>query len=143
MNESIFAYHSEFQPEVQVLVVFEDNEQYPTLKKYFDEYGYGFFIPSNNTVLIDGQNLIDMGSSELLKFIEAHEISHYIMGHDGPRSADDEIDADLGAYILLNEKGYTDSIKELVKNFRKRHGVKFSTKLLGRVKKYFPKVVGT
>jgi hypothetical protein len=143
MEESIFAYQSEFQPEVQVIVVFKESDQYPQLKPYFDTYGYGFFVPGKDMMLIDGENLLEMDSSpELLKFIEAHEISHYIMGHDGPRSEDDELDADLGAYILLNEKGYTDSIKLLLRNFKTRHGVKFSMNLLDRVKKFLPQVVG-
>jgi len=74
---------------------------------------------------------------EVLKFIEAHEISHIIMGHDGPRSEDDEIDADLGAYILLSKSGKTNSIKTLLKQFKHRHGIKFEEKLLDRVKNYF------
>jgi hypothetical protein len=59
------------------------------------------------------------------------------MGHDGPRSEDDEIDADLGAYILLKKSGKTDSIKTLLKQFKNRHGIKFNEKLLNRVKKHF------
>ena len=59
------------------------------------------------------------------------------MGHDGPRSDDDEMDADLGAYILLKKSGKTDSIKTLLKQFRNRHGVRFNEDLLDRVKKYF------
>jgi hypothetical protein len=72
-----------------------------------------------------------------LKFIEAHEVSHIVMGHDGPRSDDEELDADLGAYILLEKYGYIDDIKVLLREFKNRHGVRFDTSLLERVKKYF------
>ena len=130
-------YNSEFLPSVQIAVVFEENPQYEDLRQFFQDYGYGFMVPGKNLVIIDGEQLVSGRGSEVLKFIEAHEISHIIMGHDGPRSEDDEIDADLGAYILLSQSGKTESIKTLLKQFKNRHGVKFEEKLLDRVKKYF------
>ena len=130
-------YNSEFLPSVQIAVVFEENPQYEELKDYFEEYGYGFMITGQNLVLIDGEQLVNGLGPEVLKFIEAHEISHIIMGHDGPRSEDDEIDADLGAYILLSKSGKIDSIKTLLKQFKNRHGIKFNEKLLDRVKHHF------
>jgi hypothetical protein len=130
-------YDSEFLPNVQIAVVLEENPQYKELKPLFDEYGYGFMVPGKNLVIIDGEQFIDNFSSDVLKFIEAHEISHIIMGHDGPRSEDEEMDADLGAYILLKQKGRIDSVKTLLKHFKERHGVKFDEKLLDRVKNYF------
>ena len=130
-------YNSEFLPSVQIAVVFEENPQYEDLKQFFQDYGYGFMVPRKNLVIIEGQQLVHGLGPEVLKFIEAHEISHVIMGHDGPRSEDDEIDADLGAYILLSKSGKIDSIKTLLKQFKNRHGIKFNEKLLDRVKKYF------
>jgi hypothetical protein len=130
-------YNSEFLPNVQIAVVFEENPQYVDLKPLFDEYGYGFMVPGKDLVIIDGEQFINNFSSDVLKFIEAHEISHIIMGHDGPRSEEDEMDADLGAYILLQQSGKTDSIKTLLKHFKDRHGVRFSEDLLDRVKNYF------
>ena len=130
-------YDSEFLPHIQIAIVFEENPQYEHLKPLFDEYGYGFMVPGKNLVIIDGEQFVNNFNADVLKFIEAHEISHIIMGHDGPRSDDDEIDADLGAYILLKQKVKTDSIKTLLKHFKNRHGVRFSEDLLDRVKNYF------
>jgi hypothetical protein len=130
-------YNSEFLPSVQIAVVFEEDPQYEDLRQFFQDYGYGFMVPGKNLVIIDGEQLVNGLGSEVLKFIEAHEISHIILGHDGPRSDDDELDADLGAYLLLKEKGYTDSIKSLLKNFKQRHGIKFDENLLKRVEKLF------
>lgn len=130
-------YDSEFLPSVQIAVVFEVNPQYEQLKQFFNDYGYGFMVPGKNLVIIDGEQLVNGLGPEVLKFIEAHEISHIIMGHDGPRSEDDEIDADLGAYILLTQSGKIDSVKTLLKQFKNRHGMKFDEKLLDRVKKHF------
>jgi len=131
------SYNSEFLPEITVAVVFGDNPQYQQLKSMFDEYGYGFMVPNKNLVIIDGENILENFNVDLLKFIEAHEIAHVILGHDGPRSEDEELDADLGAYLLLKDKGYTNSIKSLLKNFKQRHGIKFDEKLLKRVEKSF------
>lgn len=132
------SYNSEFLPEITIYLVFSDNPQYEQLKQLFDEYGYGFMVPNKNLILIDGEILLESNQSDdLLKFIEAHEIAHVILNHDGPRNEEEELDADLGAYILLDKKGRTDAIKTLLKHFKKRHGVKFDKKLLERVKNHF------
>jgi len=131
------SYNSEFLPEITVAVVFGDNPQYEQLLPMFNEYGYGFMVPNKNLIVIDGENILDNFNVDVLKFIEAHEISHVILGHDGPRSDEEELDADLGAYLLLKEKGYTNSIKSLLKNFKQRHHIKFEEDLLKRVEKLF------
>ena len=137
MQEGPVIYDSEFLPNVEIAVLFEGNFQYEKMKPFFEEFGYGFMVPGNNLVVIDGEQLLDSRGNNLLKFIEAHEVSHIVMGHDGPRSDDEELDADLGAYILLEKYGYIDDIKVLLREFKNRHGVRFDTSLLERVKKYF------
>ena len=136
-NSRPYTYYSQFLPKVQIVVVFEEDEQYETLLEFFDQYGYGFMVPGRDLVIIDGEQLIDNYGNNLLKFIEAHEVSHIVMGHDGPRTDDEELDADLGAYILLEKSGRIDDIKILLREFKNRHGIKFSEDLLDRVKKYF------
>ena len=137
MQEGPVIYNSEFLPNVEIAVLFEGNFQYEDMKPFFDEFGYGFMVPGDNLVVIDGEQLLDSRGNNLLKFIEAHEVSHIVMGHDGPRSDDEELDADLGAYILLEKYGYIDDIKVLLREFKNRHGIKFDPSLLERVKKYF------
>ena len=136
-NSRPYTYYSQFLPKVQIVVVFEEDKQYETLLEFFDQYGYGFMVPGRDLVIIDGEQLIDNYGNNLLKFIEAHEVSHIVMGHDGPRTDDEELDADLGAYILLEKSGRIDDIKILLREFKNRHGIKFSEDLLDRVKKYF------
>jgi hypothetical protein len=131
------SYNSEFLPEITISVIFSDSPQYEKLVPFFEEYGFGFLVPNKNLVVIDGENIIENFDSDVLKFIEAHEIAHIILGHDGPRNDDEELDADLGAYLLLQNKDKEDSIKYLIDNFENRHGVKFDQKLLKRVKKHF------
>lgn len=131
------SYNSEFLPEITISVVFSDSPQYEKLIPFFEEYGYGFLVPNKNLVVIDGENIVENFDSDVLKFIEAHEIAHIILGHDGPRNDEEEMDADLGAYILLNNKGKKESIKHLLNNFEDRHGVNFDESLLKRVKNHF------
>ena len=130
-------FNSEFLPEVQIAVVLSEHPQYEDLKPMFDEYGYGFMVPGKNLIIIDGEQFIDNFGTDVLKFIEAHEVSHIILGHDGPRNDDEEMDADLGAYLLLQKVGRQDSIKTLLRHFKERHGVAFDEKLLDRVKNSF------
>ena len=133
------SYNSEFLPDVTIFVIFSDSPQYEQLKPLFEEYGYGFMVPNKNMILIDGEILLEEGYSDsLLKFIEAHEISHVILKHDGPRSDDEELDADLGAYLLLSKNHNIGALKTLLKHFKNRHSIKFEEKLLDRVKNHFP-----
>ena len=130
-------YNSEFLPEVTISVVFKEHPQYEKLSPLFDNFGYGFMVPNKNMVIVDGEIFDERFSSDVLKFIEAHEISHIILNHNGPRNEDEELDADLGAYLLLKSINRNDSIKVLLKNFKSRHGVKFDENLLERVKNSF------
>jgi hypothetical protein len=119
------------------VVILDDHPQYAELKKLFDEYGYGFMVPGKNLIIVDGEQFIDNFGTDVLKFIEAHEVSHIILGHNGPRNNDEEMDADLGAYLLLQKVDRQDSIKTLLRHFKERHGVAFDEKLLDRVKNSF------
>jgi hypothetical protein len=130
-------FRSQFNPNITIAVVLSEHPQYEQLKPMFDEYGYGFMVPGRNLIIIDGEQFVDNFNSDVLKFIEAHEVAHFILDHDGPRNDEKEMDADLGAYLLLKKIGANNSIKLLVKHFRNRHGIKFDEKLLDRVIKSF------
>jgi hypothetical protein len=68
-----------------------------------------------------------------LKFIEAHEVSHILFGHDGPRNDQHELEADLGAYRLLKEKNYENSIELLLEHFEERHNIEFNENLINNI----------
>ncbi len=136
MSEPI-SYDSEFLPGVTIIVIFSDNPQYEQILPMFQEYGYGFMIPNKNLILINGEEILTNYSDDLLKFIEAHEIAHVLLNHDGPRNEEEELDADLGAYVLLKQKDKIGAIKTLLKHFKNRHGLKFDEKLLKRVENRF------
>lgn len=132
-NEDLIVFPSTFVPNLNINVVFKENPNYPQMKEIFDQYGYGFVAPEFRTVFLDGE--VFLGEDGLtfddLKFIEAHEISHLILNHNGPRSEKDELEADLGAYILL--KQHNMSTERLEDEFEYRHGIPFSEELLSTV----------
>ena len=125
-KESQIEYRSEFLNDVAVVVVFNDDPLYSQVKGFFEEYGFGFMVPGQNLMIIDGEILVgEPDAKDILKFIEAHEVAHILLNHDGPRNEKDEIDADMMALNLLVEKGYDKSIKILLDKFQERHGVEF------------------
>ena len=133
MDKSIITYDSVFSSDITITIIFKENENYQTLEPFFEKYGFGFYYPKSKTIILDGEIFVD---SELtfddLRFVEAHEIGHLILGHQGDERYDeDEIDADLVAYILLTREGL--STDTLVDSFEERHGIEFDEDLLERV----------
>jgi len=130
-KETQLEYRSEFLNDVTVVVVFNDDPLYSQVKGFFDQYGFGFMVPGQNLMIIDGEILVgEPEAKDILKFIEAHEVTHVILGHDGPRNDKDELDADLGAYLLLKDRGHGKSIELLLSHFKERHGVDFDESML-------------
>jgi Zn-dependent peptidase ImmA (M78 family) len=134
MEQDIISYQSIFLDDVKITVIFKENENYDMLHILFEKYGFGFYHPKTKTIIIDGELFVD---SELdmddLRFVEAHEIGHLMLGHSGgERYDEDEIDADLAAYLLLVRKGL--STKRLTDTFEERHGIKFTIDLIDKFK---------
>jgi len=133
MNQDIITYQSVFLDDVNITVLFKENENYSDVKNLFDKYGFGFYYPKLKTIIIDGEIFLDTELTfDDLRFVEAHEIGHLLLGHEGGiRYDDDEIDADLAAYVLLKKQGL--STDRLVDTFEERHGIEFSKELLKRL----------
>ena len=134
-KKNIIRYPSIFNQDVFVTLIFKENSEYENIKKLFDLYGFGFYSPDYKTIIIDGEIFQE---SELdiddLRFIEAHEISHLLLNHTGEKNDSDEMDADLGAYIILKRNNL--STKRLIDVFFERHGINFSEELLVRVNNF-------
>jgi hypothetical protein len=132
--ETQIEYRSEFLNDVSVVVVFNNDPLYSQVKGFFEQYGFGFMVPGQNLMIIDGEILVgEPDAKDILKFIEAHEVTHVLLGHDGPRNENDEIEADLGAYLLLQDKGYDKPIEMLLNHFKERHGVDFNEEMLNDI----------
>lgn len=135
MEDTQIEFKSEFLPEITIVVIFKEDPLYPQVNEYFDEYGYGFMVPGKNLVIIDGEILEEIEDTSIIKFIEAHEISHILLNHSGPRDEQEELEADLGAYVLLSQNGYQNAIDLLLKHFEDRHGIEFSEDLIPDIQK--------
>jgi hypothetical protein len=129
-KESQLEYRSEFLNDVTVVVVFNEDPLYTQVKPMFEQYGYGFVAPERNLMVIDGEILVgEPNGDDILKFIEAHEVSHIILGHKTGNERE-EIEADLGAYLLLMDKGFNKSVEILINSFKDRHGIDFNKEML-------------
>jgi hypothetical protein len=81
-------------------------------------------------MIIDGEILVgEPNGNDVLKFIEAHEVSHILLGHK-TGNEQEEIEADLGAYLLLKDNGFDKSVEILINSFKERHGVEFNENML-------------
>jgi Zn-dependent peptidase ImmA (M78 family) len=130
MNQDIITYSSVFLDDVNISIIFKENENYDMMTKLFDKYGFGFYYPKSKTIMIDGELFVDTDLTfDDLRFVEAHEVSHLLLGHTGEvRYDEDEIDADLMAYLLLKKQGL--STDRLTNTFKERHGIEFTKDLL-------------
>lgn len=130
MSQDIISYQSIFLNDVNISIIFKENENYDMMTRLFDKYGFGFYYPKTKTIMIDGELFVDTDLTfDDLRFVEAHEVSHLILGHTGGNRYDeDEIDADLMAYLLLKKQGL--STDRLTSTFKERHGIEFTKDLL-------------
>ena len=130
MEQDIISYQSIFLDDVKITIIFKENENYDMMTRLFDKYGFGFYYPKTKTIMIDGELFVDTDLTfDDLRFVEAHEVSHLILGHTGGNRYDeDEIDADLMAYLLLKKQGL--STDRLTSTFKERHGIEFTKDLL-------------
>ena len=116
-------YNSEFYDNVVIAILYDGDYQYQTLAPLFNEYGYGFVAPNQMLVFIDGGKKF---SRNTLKWIEAHEVAHIILGHKKEKDANDEIEADTLAYKLLVGNGYHKAAQLVKDMFVERHGIEFN-----------------
>ena len=115
-------YNSEFYNSVVIAIIDSADYQYQTLAPLFNEYGYGFVAPNQKLVFIDGGKGL---SKNTLKWIEAHEVAHIILGHKKEKDSNDEIDADILAHKLLVGTGYHKAAELVKDKFKERHGIEF------------------
>ena len=115
-------FKSEFNPTLEVAIMGKDDFRYEIIKPMFEEYGFGFILPAFNLIVMDGE--LKLGK-DVYKFIEAHEVAHFMLGHTNAHQPDDEIMADRLAHKMLDGKGYKKSAQLVVDKFEERHGIKF------------------
>jgi hypothetical protein len=110
-------FESEFQKGVMVAVVKPADAQYQALSSLFIKYGYGFVMPDQKLIFIDGSY-----TDSIQTIVEAHEVGHIVLGHTGTAGPNDESDADSWAIDKLKKHGYIDEANMLIDKFKYRHG---------------------
>jgi hypothetical protein len=115
-------FRSEFDSTLEVAIMGKDDFRYDIMKPMFEEYGFGFIVPSFNLIVIDGERKL---GKVIHKFIEAHEVAHHKLKHNEQHNPTDEIEADRLAHSMLNSKGYIKSAELVVEKFKERHGIEF------------------
>ena len=113
---------SKFESGIIVVTLYSTDSEYAMVKeKIFSVAGPGCFVPSIPAILIDG----DCGCNEdIINWVEAHEVGHYLLGHTLEKNPQDEIEADLVAYRLLAAANLPNQL--VIDHFYDRHGIEFS-----------------
>lgn len=122
MSSERVEYSSKFVNGVTTVVLFKEDSEYENIKPHFEKCGFGFMIPGNNLIIIDGEKIVN---DDLLHWVEAHEATHLHLNHTSEYDPQDEIEADLGAYLLLGVHSHYKSCEMVRFYFNERHGIDF------------------
>ena len=113
---------SEFDNNISVAIIGKNDYRYDVLKPAFDKFGFGFMIPNEDVVFINGTLGLN---KHILKWIEAHEVAHFKLGHSEQKNENDEREADTLARLMLIKSGYHKAAKLVEDKFKERHGIEF------------------
>jgi hypothetical protein len=104
-GEGIVSFGSRIDPRFKVLVIYKESMTYPLIKESlgFLDNSIGALMPGQEIIIIDGERLQEEGlTDDHLLAIEAHEIAHEILGHEGERNQAHEEEADELAIQILD-----------------------------------------
>jgi hypothetical protein len=122
MKGDIISFDSRIDPKFKVLVIYKESQTYPLIKASLValDNSIGALIPGQNIILIDGERVNEEGLSDNhILAIEAHEIAHAMLGHEGERNQTHEVEADeLAIEILdsMNKKDASSLLRERLKS---------------------------
>jgi len=104
-GEGIVSFGSRIDPRFKVLVIYKESMTYPLIKESLDflDNSIGALMPGQEIIIIDGERVQEEGlTDDHLLAIEAHEIAHEILGHEGERNQTHEEEADELAIQILD-----------------------------------------
>jgi hypothetical protein len=120
--QGILSFSSRINPSFTVLVVYKEALNYGIVKEKLVELdnSVGAILSGVNVIIIDGERVQEEGLNDNhLLAIEAHEIAHAMLGHEGERNQTHEDEADeLGIQILdsLKRKEAANLLRERMKS---------------------------
>lgn len=120
-------YKSKIDNQYDVMIVYPSSDMYDQVLKIIPGDGLAITNVNKKIILIDGGKIEDQKlTKDHLNFIEAHEVVHHYLEHVGKFGiAEQEKEADYGAYLVLLKKGMKKSAKLVVDFFNTRHGETF------------------
>lgn len=125
----IVAYNSKVNPDFQVFVVYNDSVQYSEIREYLTKLNdsIGALMIGTKNIFIDGERVTDENiDSDQLLAIEAHEIAHSMLGHEGGVDEASEKEADLLAVALLDMDGHERAAGFLKDRLNEFYGIEYS-----------------
>jgi hypothetical protein len=123
-GEGIVSFGSRIDPGFKVLVIYKESMAYPIVRRSLEflDNSIGALMPGEGIIVVDGERVNKEGLTDAhLLAIEAHEIAHERLGHDGERNQDHEDEADeLAIRILdsLRRKEAAALLRERAKSLR-------------------------
>lgn len=120
----IVSFGSRIDSRFKVLVIYKESVAYSLVKSSLADLdnSIGALMPGQEIILIDGERVNEEGLSDNhLLAIEAHEIAHEMLGHEGERNQDHEEDADELAIKILDSFSRKEAaalLRERVKSLR-------------------------
>lgn len=122
-GEDLISFDSRIDPEFKVIVIYKESQTYPLIKESLValDNSIGALMPGQNIILIDGERVNTEGLTDNhILAIEAHEIAHAMLGHEGERNQTHEGEADeLAIEILdsMDRKEAATLLRERMKSF--------------------------
>ena len=123
-GEGIVSFGSRIDPRFKVLVIYKESMAYSLVKSSLGDLdnSIGALMPGQEIILIDGERVNEEGlTDDHLLAIEAHEIAHEMLGHEGERNQDHEEEADELAIQILDSFSRKEAaalLRERVKSLR-------------------------
>ena len=125
--KGIISGKSKIDKSFKMFIVYPECGDYNTVfKPLFTSHGIGFLIPGKKQMYIDGVQMENLTKDHFLA-IQAHEISHYKLKHEGNYSEENELEADVEGYKILvdmNHKKAAQILRQRIKDFYGNKGLK-------------------
>ena len=101
----ILSFASRIDPRFNVMVIYKESIMYPLIKDSLEglDNSIGALMPGKGIIVMDGERIQEESLTDHhLLAIEAHEIAHELLGHEGERNQTHEEEADELAIRILD-----------------------------------------
>ena len=129
-NEHIVGYTSRVNPDFNVYVVYKEHEGYKTIRESLEKLNnsIGALWVGTKNIFVDGERVADENiDQDQLLALEAHEIAHSMLNHEGGLNTQSEKEADLLAIALLETFGYRRSAQFIKDRIKELYGIDYTS----------------